>query len=470
MFLCFFFYSISSKAVKAGNKNFITTVKKNPYSVVLFTSPHCFQCRRIISTMDDLSVKYNRKVGMVFVDVTESQEIVSKYGIQFSPQIVIFHHDVLIKKYYGEWNLHSLTNLCEKLLSSDITYLNSTFDVFKFQHKGRANLILSSDLANQADKILFKYGGAFHIGVIDNDSILEQLDIPNSIITRPKESFTHEITNIDNEDLIELSTTPFVHVKNAEIAGSSTTPNTLFALIDCSDESHIYETIRRMKLAREHFGQNISFQYCDFFTCETISKQIGIISYAQPVFLLNIKTPNGQQMLEPFRKVINKPPELLRWLRSRIEGVPEEEIEEAAAEESEEEKEEKIELPILHGNEFMIKALNPNIDAVLFVANDDMPMYQQTKKRLYQMMKLFEPLKTVKFFEFDPEENVPGLNMPMSGLPQVSVWPASKEYNGSSFTACTTLQNILENLLKLIKTEVSDELAAEMMEQLQGME
>ena len=123
MFLCFC-CTIYSKAIKAGNKNFVSTIKKAPYTVVLFTSSKCIPCRSIISTMDDLSVKCNNKIGMVFTDVGSAPDIITKYRIEFTPQIVVFHSDILVKRYIGAWNVQSLTNLCEKLISIGITYLN----------------------------------------------------------------------------------------------------------------------------------------------------------------------------------------------------------------------------------------------------------------------------------------------------------------------------------------------------------
>ena len=237
-------------------------------------------------------------------------------------------------------------------------------------------------MTKYADKILYKYGGAFHIGVISNESITEQLILAPAVIARQKELLIHEITNLDSENLIELSTSPLLHIKTHEIAGSMTTPNTHFALIDGSNPLHIRDTIIHMQTACDYFGSNISFQYCDFFTCEKITRQIGIVKFMNPIFLLIrrmiIKVPNGQQILDPPRNV-----------------------------------------------------------AVLFVAAPRMQMYSEAKRNAWIVMKALEKVEAVRFFEFNPHmENVSGLSLTSLDMPQIFVWPATKERNGGSFTAC----------------------------------
>ncbi|KAH0786960.1 hypothetical protein GPJ56_008958 [Histomonas meleagridis] len=412
--------------------------------------------------MDELSTKFNCKVGMIYVDIGEATEIVAKYRIEYSPQIVVFRHDKLIKKYYGQWTASSISRFCDRLISSDITYLNSTFDVFKFQHRSPANLILSSNMVQQADKILYNYGGAFHIGVITNDTLSEQLGLPPAIFTRPKESFSREVTNLNTEDLVYLSTSPYVHIKNQELVGSATIPNTLLALVDEKDPIHLHDVIVRMQAARDYFVGNLSFQYCDFNTCSQITQQIGLANSLNPIFLINIKYPNGQQIFEPFRKVLNTPNDLLTWLKLKIQNIEEDE--------EDSDVDDDIIIPKLRANEFMQKALDENVDAVLFVADSKMKMYNEAKRNMWITMKTFEDIKTVKFFEFNPyTENVPGLSIPESDMPQVSIWPATKEYNGRSFTACISAQEIMDNLLKWIKTKVDSKTANKMLRKMEKL-
>lgn len=435
-----------SKCIKATARNFDNIVKKMPYSVVLFTNQQNPICRQIQSTMDALSVRYRDAVNMVVVDTADAPAVVAKYDVRFAPNVLVFKRDVMISRYYGGWSSRDLTAFCDALCSEDIAYLNSTFDVLRFQQQRRpANLILSRRAAARAEKLFSRFGGAFHIGVVENSALADELQLPDAQFNRPAEGFSRAVDDVDREDLVKLASSDFVHIGNHNFAGTTAAQNTLFVLLDENDPYHINHAMERMKAAREHFGANMGFQYCDFFTCSNFVNQMNLHSFENPVYLLNSKNNYGSK-IDVFKNPINTPKDILDWLMFEIEGV-----------EIPKEKEE-TEIPRLYASQFIQKVLDPKIDAILLMASPQMQLYKESRKNFQLLIELFKDYKTIKFYEFNPmTEHIQGLQFPPSGAPQISVWPAKSQQSGSLFQAYLPMDTIIPNLLRLVVTKIPNE-------------
>lgn len=454
--MLFFLLSlISAKASKANVRDFPKFLAKAPISITLFTSIQCQPCKRIQTFLDKLSSKYHDNINFLYVDMQESQQLFNKYNIQFIPQVAFFRNQELIKFYEDTWSYESFEKFIENEMNEEVASLNSSFSVFNFINKEPSSLILSPKLASQADELFNKYGGAFHIGIVEDEDLTKSLNLPPALFSIPHNELSLPISNLEDYDLLNLSHSPFKHIKNAEFLGTVSTPYTYLALIDDHDPYHVYDSITRMKLAHSFFGENISYLYCDFFVCENVVKQLGLVSFLNPCNVVLKKEKSGRQSIEPYRKLVNKPIEVLNWLKFQILNI-----------EMPQEKEE-IRIPRLYADDFIPKALDPNIDAILLVAVTGMNMYDESIANFRILMHVFRDIKTVKFYEFNRfTEHVQGLEIPQSDKPLLSIWPAFKEPRGSSFGGYLSLQLTFENLLKLIQTPIPQEKIEEMTKEL----
>lgn len=454
--MLFFLLSlISSKTSKATARDFPKFLAKSPISLTLFTSVNCQPCKRIQTFLDKLSTKYHDGINFLYVDMQESQPIFNKYNIQFIPQIALFRNSSLLKFYEGQWSYESIEKYVGNLLNESIEFLNDSFSVFNFINKEPSSLLLTKKLSSQADSLYSQYGGAFHVGVVENDELSTQLNLPPALFSIPHNELSLPIDDLDDYDLLNLSHSPFTHLKNSEFLGTVPTQYTYLALVDEHDPSHVHDSIIRMKLAHSFFGSNISYIYCDFFVCENVVRQLGLVSFLNPCNVVMKRDKSGRQIVEPFRKLVNKPDDVLNWLKFQILNI-----------QMPKEKEEVI-IPRLYADDFIPKALDPKIDAILLVAATGMNMYDESISNFKILIQVFKDIPTVKFYEFNRfTEHVQGLEIPQSDKPLLSIWPASKEPRGSSFGGYLSLQLTFENLLKLIQTPIPQEKIEEMTKQL----
>lgn len=458
--MLFFLLSlISSKASKANVRDFPKFCARAPISLTLFTSVQCQPCKRIQTFLDKLSTKYPNGINFLYIDMQESQPLFNKYNIQFIPQVALFRNSELLKFYEDSWSYESFDKFVEEALNENIEFLNDSFSVFNFMNKEPSSILLSSQFGSKADSLFEKYGGAFHIGVAETDELSKSLNLPPALFTIPHGELSLPISNLDDFDLLNLSRSPFKHIKNSEFLGTVSTQYTFLTLVDEYDPLHVYDSITRMKLAHSYFGSNISYIYCDFFVCENVVRQLGLVSFLNPCNVVMKRDKSGRQTVEPFRKLVNKPEDVLNWLKFQILNI-----------EMPQEKEE-IRIPRLYADDFIPKALDPKIDAILLVAATGMNMYDESIANFRILMQVFQDIKTVKFYEFNRfTEHVQGLEIPQSDKPLLSIWPASKEPRGSSFGGYLSLQLTFENLLKLIQTPIPQEKIQEMAQKLNKLD
>lgn len=131
----------------------------------------------------------------------------------------------------------------------------------------------------------------------------------------------------------------------------------------------------------------------------------------------------------------------------------------------------EIQVPMLYAADFIPKVADPNNDVILFIAEKGMSKYELSIESFKMLIKVFHSIKTVKFYEFNMyKEYVPGLNIPWSDEPLISVWSALKEPKGNSFNGYLSPMVIFENLLKLIKSKISVEKKIEMTRYLSELE
>ncbi|OHT03578.1 hypothetical protein TRFO_29008 [Tritrichomonas foetus] len=452
------FHTASAKCIRASSKTFTNAVKKTPITLVLFTSNKCIPCRRINTVMDTISERYTDSIGFLVVEFETSSDIPFKYNIMYAPTIAVFRGGEFKSIYYGEWSSHAMIEYCETLINADMIFLNSTFSVFDFQQKNPGNLIINSSKAfMEADGLLDKFAGIIHIGVIDNANVSESLHFPTAVFTRPNDHFSRAFDTINFTEISNLITSPYMHVRNIEQLSSTGTDNTLVALLDERDPLHLYEAVQSFERVQEFFGDNISFQYCDFFRCQSLVQSMYVINFNQPVFALSIK--QGQRSkFEPYMKLNPLPENILDFCKFHMLGIP-----------LPEEKQ-VIKIPKLYAPEFIQTVGDYEHDVILFVASPSMKLYEECLQNTRILYQVFKSVPSVKFYEYNPfTEHVQGLEMPVSDKPQYSIWPALKQPHGSAFTASMSVNVIFENFLKLIEKKVSNDKILEMKQVLQDL-
>ena len=454
-------YFSSSICQRASSGTFDKLIRKNPISVVLFTSTKCLPCHRVKSFLDSLSGSYSDSIGFYFVEFETASDVTLKYNISYAPSIAIFKDGNFRSLYLGEWSKKEFQNFFDNLINADIIYLDSAFDVFELQHNPSGSLIFSSsDEIDETYGILDSFLGLIAIGVINNKDVVRELNFSKAVLTRPKDFFTYSF-NYDEEVTVdkvsELIRSPFIEVNNVEQLTATETSNTLVALLDTHNPSQQFETIRSFRTVQKFFDSNLSFQYCDFFTCSQLVRQIGIIKYSQPVFCIALK--EGQKSrFEPLLKTNNVPEDVLNFCKFQLLGIP-----------IPQEKQ-VVQLPKLHAPEFITSVGDYTKNVILYVASPVMQLYDECAEKARVLYQAFQGVKTFSFYEYNPlTEHVQGLSMPQSDQPQFSVWPASKEPHGSSFIANLPIEVILDNIVKLTEGALDDDQVQDVLDKIQEL-
>ena len=456
MFFVFYLLSLSfSRLNKVSQPQFNQALSEKGCSFVLFSSLHCQSCKKILNVLEPVKTRFKDSINIFYLESEECQEIYKKFNIQFAPQLAIFRGTKLITFYCGEWNANPISDFLKSQIQAKVEHLNTTFDVFDFQNLNPASLIFSSPkMIDNAKDMLKKYGGAFHIGIVQDQKVADELELPPVLFSRPYGELSLSFDSINEEKMDQLVRSPFIHIANSEVVGITPTLFTFLALVDDHDPLHVTEAITRMKLAKDEFGDNISYQFCDFITCADTVRQLGLISYQNPCYVIHEKLMDRIR-IEPFRKIPNKPEEVLDWLKFQVKGI---EIPKSK---------EEIPIPRLYAGDFITKVLDPKLDVILLVAAPGMQLYEESATNFRILMQLFKNIKTVKFYEFNRyTEHVQGLEIQDSDKPILSIWPASPEPRGNTFGAYLSLPIIIENLLKLITTQIDDDQLTEMTETL----
>jgi hypothetical protein len=396
--------------------------------------------------MDTLSSQFAEAIGMVLVDAEVSPDIFSQHQIAFAPTIALFRHGKLRLRYFGEWTIGGLTEFCESVTDYDLVPLNDSFSVFEFQRRGPSNIVLSSPpFIAKADALLHKFGGVVQVAILENRQLKETLGMADAVFTRPGDFYTASLNDVDEDTLEALLQSKFQHIYTGDLFGVTPTADTIAALIDERDPLMVYDVVSRFTALRDVFAGNVSFQICDFFKCPNVVQQIKLIGFASPLYIHHAKQ-GGRFRLDPLQRMFATADEVVNWAKFQILGV------------SPPPEPHAVVIPRLMAHEFIQLVLDPKKEVVLFVAAPRMPLYEESAESVKKLMKVFEGTPEVRFYEFNPiTEHVKGLEMPKSDKPQLSIWPASKEPNGSAFAAYLDVGVIFENLLKLFVTKFSEE-------------
>jgi hypothetical protein len=392
---------------------------------------------------------------MVIIDADASPELLKTADVSFAPTIFIYRQGKRIMRYSGDWSPGALSELCKMITNDDLHTLTDSFSVFEFQHRNPANIILSSpEFVKKADGLLHTFGGVLQIGVVEDDRLPKALGLPGAALSRPIDSFTINLTDVEESTIRSYLAPRYEHIHCTELFGLTETVNTFLALVKEDDPLMVFDSVSRFEALREVFGANMSFQYCDFFKCQALVNQFKPISLIWPLYVLHCKQ-GFQQRVEVYPRFDSTVADIVNWAKFQILGIAPPDAGTGPA------------IPRITAHEFIPVVLDPKRDVVLLVASPRMQLYDVSAENFRRLMKIFEDVSEVAFFEFNPlTEHVKGLEMPKSENPQLSIWPASPEQHGAAFQAHLDIGIIFKNLLQLIKTKPSQEKLAKMEDKL----
>lgn len=406
--------------------------------------------------MDGVASKFSTSITFAAVDIGAAPDVCAKYNVTFAPRVAVFKGSKMLQIYLGETTQNGFTIFAEKLLHAEIHHLKNEYDVFEFQSLAPSNLLLVSK-ANiaKADQLFKTYGGIVSIGVLENDAVAQSLNLPDAQFVRAEDFVKFDLTDVSESTIDPLLHSPYEHIFSHEWLGISPTRHSFITLIDERDPLMIHDTVKDFDALREIFGTNVSFQFCDFFTCANVVQQLKIGMFNSPVLVCR-EQMNNRFKLDPLPKVPATREDVINFGKFMILGI------EPPLKKTE------LRIPKLSAHEFIQNVIDPKKDVILLLAAPRMQLYQQSQTNFRALIKAFEGIDSVRFFEYNTlTEHVQGLQLPESDKPQISVWPATEQPSGSAFAAYLSINVIFENLLKLIQTKVSQQRMDEMMEVIQ---
>ena len=103
-------------AMQISQENFQDLLQGDKPVVVDFWAEWCAPCRMIAPIVDALAEEYGDKVIIGKINVDESEDIASEYGIRNIPTLLFFKNGELVDKHVGGTNKATLEAKIKALL------------------------------------------------------------------------------------------------------------------------------------------------------------------------------------------------------------------------------------------------------------------------------------------------------------------------------------------------------------------
>jgi len=84
-----------------NDSNYQETIAAKGVTLVDFTAPWCPPCKALNPIMDDLDQKYGKSVQIIKINVDDSPEAASAYGIMSMPTVMLFKDSKPVEKLVG---------------------------------------------------------------------------------------------------------------------------------------------------------------------------------------------------------------------------------------------------------------------------------------------------------------------------------------------------------------------------------
>ena len=445
MLLLFFTFCsrVLGKAPIGNGKNCKALTSTAPFSLVLFETSGCDDCAKLMAIFDRICSKYDGRLSVLAVDAGASQDIASKFSISEIPSIAAFAGDRLLDFYTGKWCEEEIVAFCEQILSWQVTKIRNYFEFFRFQNgMVPANLVLARGVGDdKANQIMRMFGGMLHVGLLENDEVAKVAGIDVAMVSRPNDGFVRLLSDVSESELAPLIRPHIVDVAGPDRFGKEKSPHTLVAVIDESDPLQRHDVGKVFAQLEQIYGENVSFQFCDFYKCPASAIQLGIRNYGSPVYVLSSKTDKDLKM-RLFNRAEPTVDDFKDWMDEFVLGVKKE-VPEGG-------------IPVLYARNFMNIALNPKKDVILLLIAPGMQKHAEAQSNFKHLMDIFQPFPSIEFYEFNPKtEKVPGLRIPDTDEPIISIWPAHEQASGASLSATIPLKAIFETIMRSVKTRIT---------------
>lgn len=439
---------LAARTAMANNKNFNKLLQKNTYSLVLFERSRSPACKKVLDIMDKITDEYSKKVSMIMIDVEEEEEIAKQYSIINVPSISLFSKNGFVQHFNGDLSEETIRKFCDNIGRSIFIELKTAFDIFEFQKTTNpGNLLIVNTTETQSklpdiSELSTSFAGTIPIGLVKNSSLASILNLSIVEICHPHENTIIKYNAFDFHSILRDSSHFINLIHKKEDLGGSFTTFSLITLLDERDPLHWLQVSNLFK-AVQHKYSDLSFQAADFYMFPEIIHNFAITNFKNPLyFLIDSRHTKGRPNL--FHSTLPSKQDMIEWLDEAIKGIKP--------------KREKFHngIPVIYANDFQNTALNPRVDAIFLFGDPMMPTFANCEKKFKQIMRLFKQFHEIQFYEFNPlTQIVPGLMIDIENSPMISIWPAQEYSGGSSFSADIPIQIIIENIVKLIKTKLT---------------
>jgi thioredoxin 1 len=108
---------MAENIINLDNNNFKKEVLESTKPILVdFWATWCGPCKAIAPVIDELSKEYNGKIGFTKLNVDESPQIASQYGVMSIPTIIIFKNGQPDQQVIGYKSKNDLKKMLEGAL------------------------------------------------------------------------------------------------------------------------------------------------------------------------------------------------------------------------------------------------------------------------------------------------------------------------------------------------------------------
>ena len=105
----------SAKIINVITDNYTREVEKSDVPVLVdFWAPWCGPCRAVAPILEQLAVKYDRKIKIAKVNVDEESGLASKFRVMSIPTLILFKDGRIFHQMVGLRSVQELENVIEK--------------------------------------------------------------------------------------------------------------------------------------------------------------------------------------------------------------------------------------------------------------------------------------------------------------------------------------------------------------------
>jgi thioredoxin 1 len=74
---------------------------RQPLAVIVFSSPWCTSCKKIIGSLDPLTRQFESRASFGTCDISSSPAVASAFQVLSLPTVIVFKNGAEVKKFMG---------------------------------------------------------------------------------------------------------------------------------------------------------------------------------------------------------------------------------------------------------------------------------------------------------------------------------------------------------------------------------